>query len=140
MSVPFSCQPTIFIVPIFRDYLSDYSTAYELHTMLCLASVYICMQALAILGTVLLSILAGALFGFWKGLIFVAITSTTGASACYFLSSSLGRPLAFWLWPSRMQHFRQEVSLPVSLLPGLLSTGNYPFLAWPSYAFSNLDL
>ncbi len=78
--------------------------------MLCLSSVYILMQALALPGSIVLSILAGALFGLWKGFLLVTLTATAGASASYLLSYLVGRPLAYWLWPERMQRFRQEVS------------------------------
>ncbi|KAH7431549.1 hypothetical protein KP509_08G054800 [Ceratopteris richardii] len=68
------------------------------------------MQAFMIPGTIFFSLLAGALFGIYKGIILVVCSATAGASACYFLSRAFGAPLAVWLWPQQIHFFRAEVA------------------------------
>lgn len=67
------------------------------------------MQTFMIPGTFVMSLLAGSLFGVIPGLILVVATATAGASACYFLSMKIGRPIAFWLWPDKLKFFCDEV-------------------------------
>ena len=51
---------------------------------------YVSMQAFAIPGPIVLSVLAGALFPFWKAQAMIAVSATSGATACFLLSSVLG--------------------------------------------------
>ena len=57
------------------------------------AATYIGLQSLAIPGPLLLSLLAGPLFGPFVGQGVVACCATTGACVCYSLSSLLARPV-----------------------------------------------
>ncbi|KAL2531161.1 SNARE associated Golgi protein family [Abeliophyllum distichum] len=61
-------------------------------------------------GAVFMSLLAGALFGVFKGVALVVFTATTGASSCYFLSKLIGRPLVFSLWPDKLTFFQNQVA------------------------------
>ena len=68
------------------------------------------MQTFMIPGTVFMSLLAGALFGVFRGLALVLFTATTGASSCYFLSKLIGRPIVFSLWPDKLTFFQEQVT------------------------------
>ncbi|XVE57415.1 hypothetical protein DITRI_Ditri04bG0089100 [Diplodiscus trichospermus] len=68
------------------------------------------MQTFMIPGTVFMSLLAGALFGVFKGVALVVFTATAGASSCYFLSKLIGRPLVFSLWPDKLSFFQDQVA------------------------------
>lgn len=60
-------------------------------------------------GTVFMSLLAGALFGVFKGVALVVFTATAGASSCYFLSKMIGRPILSSLWPEKLKFFQTQV-------------------------------
>ena len=51
------------------------------------------MQAFAIPGSVMLSVLAGALFGIWVGIPLVLFCAAFGAACCYYISFYLGHPI-----------------------------------------------
>lgn len=68
------------------------------------------MQTFMIPGTVFMSLLAGALFGVFKGVALVVFTATAGASSCYFLSKLIGRPIIFSLWPDKLLFFQAQVA------------------------------
>ncbi|GAU49759.1 hypothetical protein TSUD_408010 [Trifolium subterraneum] len=67
-------------------------------------------QTFMIPGTVFMSLLAGALFGVFKGVALVVFTATAGASSCFFLSKLIGRPLLFSLWPDKLKFFQTQVA------------------------------
>lgn len=73
------------------------------------------MQTFMIPGTVFMSLLAGSLFGVFKGVALVVFTATAGASSCYFLSKLIGRPLVFSLWPDKLTFFQTEVIINPSV-------------------------
>ncbi|GMQ04326.1 hypothetical protein CsSME_00049779 [Camellia sinensis var. sinensis] len=88
--------------------------------------VYIFMQTFMIPGTVFMSLLAGALFGIFKGVALVVFTATAGASSCFFLSKLIGRPLVFSLWPDKLTFFQTQVKL--QLIPIFSSIGSTKIL------------
>ena len=92
----------IFSVPLLsRDHLESYTSDYTPHDLVGYCVVYIFMQTFMIPGTVFMSLLAGSLFGVFRGVALVVFTATAGASSCYFLSKMIGRPLVFSLWPDK---------------------------------------
>lgn len=95
---------------ILRDHLESYTSDYTLQVLVGYSVVYIFMQTFMIPGTVFMSLLAGALFGVFRGLALVLFTATTGASSCYFLSKLIGRPLVFSLWPDKLVFFQAQVA------------------------------
>ncbi|KAH7576491.1 hypothetical protein ACOSP7_003161 [Xanthoceras sorbifolium] len=95
---------------ILRDNLEDYTSDYTAQVLLGYCMVYIFMQTFMIPGTVFMSLLAGALFGVFKGVALVVFTATAGASSCYFLSKLIGRPLVFSLWPDKLSFFQAQVA------------------------------
>ncbi|RRT60434.1 hypothetical protein B296_00033892 [Ensete ventricosum] len=68
------------------------------------------MQTFMIPGTILMSLLAGALFGVLQGVALVVFAATAGASSCYFLSYLIGRPLVLLLWPDKLSFFQEQVA------------------------------
>jgi hypothetical protein len=68
------------------------------------------MQTLAIPGTIMLSLLAGGLYGVVGGSFLVATVSTLGSCSCYCLSAAFGQPLAHALWPQQLEKYAAEVA------------------------------
>ncbi|CAK7356113.1 unnamed protein product [Dovyalis caffra] len=95
---------------ILRDHLETYTSDYTAQVLVGYSVVYIFMQTFMIPGTVFMSLLAGALFGVFKGVALVVFTATAGASSCYFLSKLIGRPLVFSLWPDKLSFFQEQVA------------------------------
>ncbi|KAJ6394076.1 hypothetical protein OIU77_023329 [Salix suchowensis] len=95
---------------ILRDHLETYTSDYTAQVLVGYCMVYIFMQTFMIPGTVFMSLLAGALFGVFKGVALVVFTATAGASSCYFLSKLIGRPLVFSLWPDKLSFFQEQVA------------------------------
>ncbi|WCJ29140.1 SNARE associated Golgi protein family [Euphorbia peplus] len=95
---------------ILRDHLENYTSDYTAQVLIGYCVVYIFMQTFMIPGTVFMSLLAGALFGVFKGLALVVFTATAGASSCFFLSKLVGRPLVFSLWPDKLNFFQEQVA------------------------------
>ena len=79
----------------------------EVLSLFC--STYIFMMTFAIPGSIALSVLAGALFGFGYGMALVVFCCLVGACMCYAASMAVGRPLALWLWPVKLRLFQDEV-------------------------------
>ncbi|XP_022757211.1 uncharacterized membrane protein At4g09580-like [Durio zibethinus] len=95
---------------ILRDHLETYTSDYTIQVLVGYCVVYIFMQTFMIPGTVFMSLLAGALFGVFKGVALVVFTATAGASSCYFLSKLIGRPLVFSIWPDKLSFFQAQVA------------------------------
>lgn len=101
---------TIEDLQILRDNLETYTSDYTPQVLVGYCVVYIFMQTFMIPGTVFMSLLAGALFGIFKGMALVVFNATAGASSCYFLSKVIGRPIVFSLWPDKLTFFRAQVA------------------------------
>ena len=108
-----------------RDHLEDYTSDYTVQVLVGYCMVYIFMQTFMIPGTVFMSLLAGSLFGVFKGVALVVFTATAGASSCYFLSKLIGRPLVSFLWPDKLSFFQAQVILD--------AFGSLPFLDEATY-------
>ncbi|CAN1859970.1 Uncharacterized membrane protein At4g09580 [Linum perenne] len=93
-----------------RDHLETYTSDYTAQVLVGYCVVYVFMQTFMIPGTVFMSLLAGALFGVFKGVALVVFTATAGASSCFFLSKIVGRPLVFTLWPDKLVFFQDQVA------------------------------
>ena len=92
-----------------RDNLEIYTSDYTVQVLVGYSLVYVFMQTFMIPGTVFMSLLAGALFGVFKGMALVVSTATAGASSCFLLSKLIGRPLIFSLWPDKLVFFQDQV-------------------------------
>ncbi|XP_028789140.1 uncharacterized membrane protein At4g09580-like [Neltuma alba] len=95
---------------VLRGHLENYTSDYTAQVLVGYCVVYIFMQTFMIPGTVFMSLLAGALFGVFRGVALVVFNATAGASSCYFLSKLIGRPLVFSLWPDKLKFFQDQVA------------------------------
>ncbi|KAL6008388.1 hypothetical protein ACLOJK_033897 [Asimina triloba] len=93
---------------ILRDNLESYTSDYPVQVLVGYFVVYIFMQTFMIPGTVFMSLLAGALYGVFKGVVLVVFAATAGASSCFFLSKQIGKPLVFSLWPDKLSFFQAQ--------------------------------
>ncbi|OIT39448.1 PREDICTED: uncharacterized membrane protein At4g09580-like [Nicotiana attenuata] len=101
---------TISDLRILKDNLGMYAEVYPAKFILGYCSIYIFMQTFMIPGTIFMSLLAGALFGVFRGLLLVVFNATAGASSCYFLSKLIGRPIVNWMWPEKLRFFQAEIA------------------------------
>ncbi|KAL8172572.1 hypothetical protein V2J09_024376 [Rumex salicifolius] len=101
---------TISDLRLLKDNLAVYAQDHPAAFILGYCSTYIFMQTFMIPGTIFLSLLAGALFGVFRGLILVVFNATAGASSCYFLSKLIGKPIVNWLWPEKLRFFQAEIA------------------------------
>lgn len=93
-----------------RDALLAFAAAEPGAVLAGFCATYILMQTFAIPGTIMLSLLAGGLYGPVRGAVLVAAVSTAGSCACYSLSWAVGAPLARALWPARLERYAAEVA------------------------------
>lgn len=63
----------------------------------------------AIPGSLTLSLLAGALFGPYRGLALVIFTNLCGSSLCFAINTQVGRAIGYRLWPTKV---RTVLALP----------------------------
>lgn len=94
-----------------RDNLESYTSDYTAQVLVGYCMVYIFMQTFMIPGTVFMSLLAGSLFGVFRGVALVVFAATAGASSCFFLSKLIGRPIVFSLWPNKLSFFQSQVKI-----------------------------
>ncbi|KAG0270068.1 Transmembrane protein 41B [Actinomortierella ambigua] len=73
--------------------LSGYVVEHYYEVMACFIVTYLTLQAFAIPGSMMLSVLGGALFKFWVGFVVVSVSATVGALFCYFISYYIGHPI-----------------------------------------------
>jgi hypothetical protein len=71
--------------------------------------VYVALQAFAIPGPIVLSILSGAIYPFWEAQLLVAACATAGASLCFLMSFCLGRGLFNRVFASMIGRFKDKV-------------------------------
>ena len=90
--------------------LERWSTTAPGEVLSLFCATYVFMMAFAIPGSIALSVLAGALFGFVRGMALVVGCCIVGACTCYAVSMAIGKPLATWLWPVKMRLFQEEVA------------------------------
>jgi uncharacterized membrane protein YdjX (TVP38/TMEM64 family) len=88
---------------------SVYHAESPVYTAAVLGAIYVALQAFAIPGPLLLSVVAGALYGPWNAQVFIAVCATTGACLCYGLSHTLARPLVQSSFPDRIADMRTRV-------------------------------
>ncbi|KAF9945277.1 Transmembrane protein 41B [Mortierella alpina] len=73
--------------------LNEYLSNHYYNVLTCFVITYLALQAFAVPGTVMLSVLGGALFQFWVGLAAVLFCCGFGALAAYTISKYLGHPI-----------------------------------------------
>lgn len=75
------------------------------------SAIYIVLQALAIPGPIILSLLSGALYPKLYAQALVAACATSGATICFCLSYVVGRSLMEASFSQQLQRFREQVRL-----------------------------
>lgn len=95
---------------LLKETVASYASDDPAQFILGYCSIYIFMQTFMIPGTIFMSLLAGALFGVFRGLLLVLFNATSGASSCFFLSKLIGRPIVSWLWPEKLRFFQAEIA------------------------------
>ena len=94
--LPRSPQDFLDLISVVKIYISN-SYYYTMSAFICL---YLFLQSFGIPGPLVLSIIAGALFGRWVGLVLVVLCSTIGATLCYMLSETLGKGIVIRKFPT----------------------------------------
>jgi len=89
--------------------LSQYTDNYYYTVLSGYVITYIFLQTFAIPGSIFLSVLSGFLFNFWIALLLVCTCSAVGASLCYLLSYSFGRPLIQKYFQERVEQWSKQV-------------------------------
>lgn len=92
-----------------RDVLLAYAATSPGLVLCGFCCCYVLLQTCAVPGTLSLSLLAGALYGWCAGLVLVAVVSTVGSCSCYALSRLVGRWLVHALWPRKIEQYAAEV-------------------------------
>jgi len=93
----------------------------ELHKVMPLFCVaYLFKQTFAIPGSMLLNLLAGALFGWKIGFALTCVLTATGATFCYLLAKFLGRDLAERYFSKVVLRFQKQMSANENRLPYFL--------------------
>jgi len=89
--------------------ISKYSENNYSFMMLVFCYLYILLQSFAIPGTIVLSFLAGALFGWFNGTILVCACATTGSTICYQLSNTLAKYAVLQWFPEKIVEFHKKM-------------------------------
>lgn len=87
----------------------DYQQGHASYVLAAFCVVYIVLQALAIPGPIVLSVLAGALYPIIPAQLLIAFCATTGASLCFMMSYFLGTDLTAMLIPDMVARFRAKI-------------------------------
>jgi len=80
------------------------------HVLVAMTALYVGLQAFAIPGPLVLSIVSGAVFGVWRGQALVAVWATSGATLCYLLSATLAAPLIRRCLPGRLADMQERIA------------------------------
>ncbi len=109
--------------------VSEYDRLHPTWTLIVYSSVYVALQAFAIPGPLILSILSGALWSYPKSQVLIAACATSGAGLCYGLSNALSLgTFAAKLAPEKYQAFVDKVQSGTSLYPYLMFLRLTPLL------------
>lgn len=113
------------------------------------AALYMTMQAFAIPGTIVLSVLAGPLFGFVYGQVAIALCATTGSCVCFMISRFLGNGVLYaFNMRGKLAWYREQIDSHRSNLtaymflsrltpvPNVLINVASPLVGVPLYAFA----
>ena len=110
---------------------------------------YLFLQTFAIPGTLFLSILSGALWGKFYGMIVTSLCATIGSSFCFILSKTLLKGWVVRQWPKQIIYLhdkikKQEKRVILLMLflrlqpvvPNIVNNLVCPLVGMPLYAFS----
>ncbi|RKP23748.1 hypothetical protein SYNPS1DRAFT_30495 [Syncephalis pseudoplumigaleata] len=93
---------------ILGRYLTDYTDQHYIRVSIAFVSLYVFLQTFLVPGSIMLSVLAGALFGVVVGVFYVALATAIGATNCYFLSKYLAGHAIHSMLGEKMDQWRYQ--------------------------------
>jgi uncharacterized membrane protein YdjX (TVP38/TMEM64 family) len=133
--------------------LSTYFEANPLQSALAFFFIYIAVAALSLPGAAILTLVAGAIFGFWKGLLIVSFASSIGATLAFLSSRFLLHDWVQAKFGERLKPINEGVAKDgsfylfalrlVPLFPFFvvnLVMGLTPIKTWPFYWVSQIGM
>lgn len=97
------------IMKNFSQCAKDYDAEHPYVVIAAYCIVYIVLQAFAIPGPIVLSVLAGAVYDQVPAQLLIAVCATTGASLCFGISYILGTDITAKLIPGWIDTFKGKV-------------------------------
>ncbi|KAJ3591737.1 hypothetical protein NHX12_006869 [Muraenolepis orangiensis] len=91
------------------ELLRYYETEHKAYILLLFSSAYLYKQSFAIPGSSFLNILAGAIFGPYRGLLLACVLTTVGSTLCYLLSQAFGKHYITSLFPDKVSLLQKKV-------------------------------
>ncbi|RKP08380.1 snare associated Golgi protein-domain-containing protein [Thamnocephalis sphaerospora] len=91
-------------------FLDQYTSLHFVRVSFAFISLYVFLQTFAIPGSIMLSVLGGALFGVPLGLFYVCAATALGATNCYWLSKYLAGPLIERYLGARMASWQRQLA------------------------------
>ncbi|KAF9130166.1 Transmembrane protein 41B [Mortierella sp. GBA39] len=89
--------------------LEDYLKQHYYQVLFVFMTLYISVQAFAIPGSVMLSVLGGALFKLWRGIIIVLFCASVGSLCCYTISWYVCHPIVEKYLKKRIQQLSVKI-------------------------------
>ncbi|KAF9922827.1 Transmembrane protein 41B [Linnemannia zychae] len=89
--------------------LEGYLKQHYYQVLFCFMTLYISMQAFAIPGSVMLSVLGGALFKLWRGIFIVLFCASFGSLCCYYISYYVCHPIVEKYLKKRIQQLEVKI-------------------------------
>ncbi|KAF9135090.1 Transmembrane protein 41B [Mortierella sp. 14UC] len=89
--------------------LEAYLQQHYYQVLFCFMTLYISVQAFAIPGSVMLSVLGGALFKLWRGILIVLFCASFGSLCCYFISYYVCHPIVDKYLKKRIQQLSVKI-------------------------------
>jgi dihydrolipoamide dehydrogenase len=133
--------------------LAAYVAANPLQSSLAFFAVYVGVAALSLPGAAILTLVAGAIFGFWHGLVIVSFASTIGATLAFLSSRFLLRDWVQSKFGERLKPINEGVAKDgpfylfalrlVPLFPFFVANlvmGLTPIKTWPFYWVSQIGM
>jgi len=89
--------------------IDRYVEATPVFVVLSYTFLYVFLQSFSVPGTVLLNVMAGAVFGFVPAFLLVSFCAGTGACGCYLLVAAFGKGMVLRCFPGLLLKFHQKV-------------------------------
>ena len=96
-------------IQLLSNAIQTYTASSYWYVVTLFCFLYLLLQSFAIPGPLILSILAGALFGRLEGLIYVSLCATSGASLCYTLSCFFGKGIIVRSYPNKVLEANKKI-------------------------------
>lgn len=97
-----------------KELLLHLANEKPLFLMLTLFVSYLSMAIVSLPGTMFFTMIAGFLFGFWKGILLVSVSLTLGCFICFLFFAVVLRPFVIKNMPERLNHLLEEINKDAS--------------------------